>query len=108
SQVLADGEPLVRMDRAVKQKVTRSESVPASFVKLDGAPDVEFQGYQYFGFPTDHSEFTESGIIGNPFRATAAKGDATYQRFAEHLAAALDEFMTVEVDVHTRDWSNRA
>src|SRR3954447_18030352 len=108
SQVMAYDESLVRMDRAVNQKVKRPESVPDSFVKLDGAPDVEFQGYQYFGFPTDHAEFTESGIIGNPFRATAEKGDQSYQRYAEHLAAALDEFMTVPVDVHTRDWPARA
>jgi creatinine amidohydrolase len=108
SQVLAYDQGLVRMDRAVNQKVKRPDWFPESFVKLDGAPDVEFRGYQYFGFPTDHEDFTPSGIIGNPFRATAEKGDRAYDLFAEHLAAALDEFMTVPVDVHTRDWRERA
>jgi creatinine amidohydrolase len=55
-------------------------------------------------FATDHQEFTPSGVIGNPFRATAEKGDRTYDRYAEHLAAALKEFERMEVDVHTREW----
>jgi creatinine amidohydrolase len=81
---------------------------PDSFIKLDGAPEVEFQGYQYFLFPTDHADFTPSGVIGNPFRATAEKGETTYELYAEHLAAALEEFQKVPVEVHTREWRDRA
>jgi len=47
-------------------------------------------------------------VIGNPFRATAEKGEATYTRFAEHLAAALAEFEKVDVKVHTREWVDHA
>ena len=54
AQVMAYDERLVRMDRAVNQKVKQPDWFPEGFVKLDGAPDVEFQGYQYFLFPTDH------------------------------------------------------
>lgn len=108
SQVLAHDPALVRMDRAVDQRAHKPDWFPEGFVKLDGAPDVEFQGYQYFLFATDHEDFTPSGVIGNPFRATAEKGEQTYTRFAEHLAAALDEFEKVEVHVHTRDWADRA
>ena len=37
-----------------------------------------------------------------------AKGEATYTRFAEHLAAALAEFEKVDVKVHTREWPDHA
>src|SRR5687768_15972645 len=92
SQVLAHDEQLVRIDRAVNQTPQRPGSLPDTFVKPDGAPDVEFQGHQFFMFATDHQEFTPSGVIGNPFRATADKGERTYDRYAAHLAAALEEF----------------
>jgi creatinine amidohydrolase len=107
SQVMAHDPGLVRMDRAVHQRVGRPTWFPESFVKLDGAPDVEFQGYQYFVFPTDHSDFTQTGIIGNPFRATAAKGERTFELYANHLVAALKEFEKVPVTVHTREWRER-
>ena len=108
SQVLAHDPALVHMERAVDTRAHKPDWFPEGFVKKDGAPDVEFRGYQYFLFATDHEDFTPSGVIGNPFRATAEKGEQTYARFAEHLAAALEEFETVEVHVHNRDWPERA
>jgi creatinine amidohydrolase len=104
SQVMAHDESLVRMDRAVAQVPTRPASLPESFVKRDGAPDVAFQGYEFFLFATDHQEFTPSGVIGNPMRSTAEKGERTYERYAEHLAEALGEFEKLHVEVHTREW----
>ena len=73
-------------------------------MKKDGAPDVAFQGHEFFLFATDHQEFTPSGVIGNPMRSSAEKGNRTYERYAEHLAAALGEFEKLEVEVHTREW----
>ena len=43
-------------------------------------------------------------MIGNPFRSSAEKGERTYERYAEHLAAALGEFEKLQVEVHTRAW----
>src|SRR4028119_2280651 len=54
--------------------------LPESFRKSDGAPDVEFEGYQYFSFPMDHHEFIDSGTIGNPMRATKEKGGGAGRR----------------------------
>jgi creatinine amidohydrolase len=108
SAVLAHDSSLVRMDRGVNQKVKRPDWFPDGFVKLDGAPDVEFLGYQYFWFPTDHSDFTETGIIGNPMRGTAEKGETAFERYADHLAAALAEFEGLDVDVHDREFRQRA
>jgi creatinine amidohydrolase len=107
SEVMAHDPALVRMDRAVNQTVKRPDWFPEGFIKLDGAPDVEFEGYQYFAFATEHSDFTESGIIGNPFRATAEKGERVYELFADHLAAALAEFQTVPVTVTNREFRER-
>jgi creatinine amidohydrolase len=107
SEVMAHNPALVRMDRAVNQAVKRPDWFPDGFIKLDGAPDVEFRGYQYFAFATEHSDFTESGIIGNPFRGTAEKGELVYERFADHLAAALAEFQTVPVTVTAREFRER-
>jgi creatinine amidohydrolase len=107
AQVLAYDPDLVHMERAVHERVSRPAWFPDSFVKLDGAPDVEFQGYQYFVFPTDHSDFTQTGIIGNPLRATAEKGERTFELYADHLAAALVEFEKVPVSIHTREWRER-
>jgi creatinine amidohydrolase len=104
SQVLAHDESLVRMDRAAAQIPQPPASIPAAFVKHDGAPDVAFQGHEFFLFATDHQEFTPSGVIGNPFRSAADKGERTYDRYAEHLAAALEEFARFDVQVHTREW----
>ena len=41
-------------------------------------PDAEFQGYQYFNFPFDHEEFTDSGVMGVPQRGTAEKGEKAF------------------------------
>jgi len=108
SQVMAHNATLVKMDRAVDQRAGRPAWIPASFLKLDWAPDVGFQGYQYFVFATDHNDFTPTGIIGNPFRATAEKGERTLALYAQHLADALAEFEKVQVTVHTREWRDRA
>jgi len=108
SQVMAHDERLVRMDRAIREKTHTPEWLPPSFIKQDGAPDVEFKGYQYFIFPMDHREFSPSGCIGNPFTATKAKGEEAFRRFAQHLVEALAEFEKVPVKVMDREFVDRA
>jgi creatinine amidohydrolase len=108
SEVMAYDPALVRIDRAVNERVKRPDWFPEGFIKLDGAPDVEYLGYQYFVFATEHSDFTESGIIGNPFRGTPEKGERVYELFADHLAAALEQFQTVPVTVTNREFTERA
>src|SRR5579871_708573 len=80
SLMMAMRPDLVHMERAVHTRAGRPSWLPEGFVKLDGAPDVEFQGYQYFSFPMDHEEWTPSGVIGNPLTATAEKGEIAIQR----------------------------
>ncbi len=108
SMILAHDERLVRMEGAVKSERTKTPSyLPDSFMKKDGAPDVEFEGYHYFVFPMEHREFSDTGLIGNPLRATRQKGLEAYERFADHLVRALREFEKVKWEVREREFTRR-
>jgi creatinine amidohydrolase len=104
---MAWDEKLVRMDRAEFTKAHIPEFLPGTFAKKDGMPDVEFEGYTYFNFPMDHHEFIESGVIGNPLRATKEKGEEALRRLSEHVARGILELMDVPVEVHTREFIDR-
>ena len=108
SQVMSVDEKLVRMDRAIKSERTKTPPfLPDAFLKKDGTPNVEFEGYNYFVFPMEHREFSDTGLIGNPLRATKEKGDEANRRFGEHLGRALKELEKVTVVVKNREWTNR-
>ena len=98
---------MVDMDRAAEDRAQVPQWLPDSFIKTDGAPDVEFDGYQYFVFPMDHGEFSRTGVIGNPMRATAEKGEEALNRFADHLVKAIDEFRGVDVTITKRAFEDR-
>ncbi|WP_396667190.1 creatininase family protein [Microbacterium sp. R86528] len=107
SQDLAWNPDLVRMERAVDTRAHTPAFLPEAFKKNDGMPDTEFEGYQYFTFPMDHHEFVENGIIGNPMRATAEKGEEAFRRYSEHVARGIIELQKVDVNVHTREFIDR-
>jgi creatinine amidohydrolase len=107
SQDLAWNPELVRMERAVDTRAHIPAFLPKTFSKDDGMPDAEFEGYQYFSFPMDHHEFVENGIIGNPMRATAEKGEEAFRRLSEHVARGILELEKVPVNVHTREFIDR-
>jgi creatinine amidohydrolase len=107
SQDLAWNETFVRMERAAFSKAHIPEALPQSFGKKDGMPDVEFEGYTYFNFPMEHHEFIESGVIGNPLRATKAKGEEAFKRLSEHTARGVLELMQIPVNVHTREFKDK-
>lgn len=107
SQDMAWNPDLVRMERAVDTRAHIPEFLPSAFSKNDGMPDAEFEGFQYFSFPMDHHEFVENGIIGNPMRATAEKGEEAFRRLSEHVARGILELEKVPVTVHTREFVER-
>ncbi len=108
SQVLAHDEKLARMERAVKSERTKTPPyLPASFLKKDGTPSVVFEGHSYFVFPMEHRDFSDSGLIGNPLRATKQKGEESLKRFAAYLVRALQELETVNIEVRNREWVDR-
>ncbi|KXK18280.1 MAG: Creatininase [Chloroflexi bacterium OLB15] len=105
SQCLAHDPNLVRLDRAIVDKAHTPKWLGDAWAKKDGMPDAEFQGYQYFNFPFDHEEFTDSGIMGNPHRGTAEKGEIAFSRFSNHLIDAVEELEKVELTIKNRDWT---
>jgi creatinine amidohydrolase len=107
SQVMAHDPRLVHMERAQEDRAQVPPWLPDSFIKQDGAPDVEFDGYQYFVFPMDHGEFSRTGVIGNPMRATPEKGEEALQRFAAHLVKAIDAFRPLQVSISRRAFEDR-
>jgi creatinine amidohydrolase len=107
SQMLAHDTGLVRMDRAVKTLTQIPRWLPGTFGKKDGAPDIQFEGYSYFQFPMDHHEFTDTGVIGNPERATVAKGEEAFRRYADHVARAIRDLLAVEVTIRNREFVDR-
>jgi len=107
SQDMAWNPDLVRMERAVDTRAHSPEFLPDAFKKNDGLPDTDFEGYEYFSFPMDHHEFVENGIIGNPMRATAEKGEESFRRLSEHVARGILELQKVPVNVHHREFIER-
>lgn len=107
SQDMAWNPDLVRMERAVDTRAHTPAFLPKAFSKEDGMPDTDFEGYQYFTFPMDHHEFVENGIIGNPMRATAEKGEEAFRRLSEHVARGVLELEKMPVKVHTREFIDR-
>lgn len=105
SQVLAHNEKLVRMDRAKADKAHAPKWLGEAWAKKDGMPDAEFQGYQYFNFPFEHEEFTDSGVMGVPQRGTKEKGEIALSRFSQHLVDAVAELEKVDVQIHNQDWT---
>jgi len=107
SQVMAHNPALVNMDRAAEDRAQVPPWLPDAFIKKDGAPDVEFDGYQYFVFPMDHAEFSRTGVIGNPMRATPEKGEQALERFGDHLVKAIDQFRPLPVQITKRAFEDR-
>jgi creatinine amidohydrolase len=107
SQVMAHDARMVHMERAADDRAQAPDWLPKSFLKSDGAPDVQFEGYQYFSFPMDHGEFSRTGVIGNPMTATPEKGEEALERFSNHLARAIDEFRGLSVEVKRREFVER-
>ena len=55
----------------------------------------------------DHHEFTDSGVIGNPERATVEKGEEAFRRYAEHVAKAVSALQSVKVTIKNREFIDR-
>jgi creatinine amidohydrolase len=98
----------VRMDRAVDARAHAPSWLPEAFQKSDATWDAQFKGHEYFYFPMDHDEMADYGVIGNPFRATADKGNEIFRRFAEYLAEAIVELRKAEVQVTSRQFISKA
>jgi len=108
AQVMAYDESLVLKDEMRVVTGHAPSWLPAGFEKNDAAPGVNFQGFEYFALPMEHSEISDTGLIGNPLRASKEQGNQTVDRFANYLVDALASFKRVPVEIKDRDWTARA
>ncbi|MBM4332462.1 MAG: creatininase family protein [Deltaproteobacteria bacterium] len=108
AQDMAYNMNLVRMDRAVKEFVHAPKWMGNAFNKVDGSAGVTFQGQEYIVVPMEHHEYSDSGVVGNPFRATPEKGEKLFERFASYLADFLNELKKIKVEVYNRPFTCRA
>jgi creatinine amidohydrolase len=103
------GYPQTVVSSRMRPETAHSPSwLPKSFEKMDTNPGLSFKGYEYFTAPMEHWQMSDSGLVGNPLRATREKGDQSIQRFADYLVDAIAELRTVPVEVTQRDWPERA
>ncbi len=99
---------LVSMERAVADRPHAPRWMGPAFSKIDGTGTVRFRGSENIWVPMEHHEYSDTAVIGNPFRATARKGEEIFRRMARHLADFVAEARTFPVEVTSRDYPERA
>ncbi len=55
----------------------------------------------------EHHEYSDVGVVGNPFRATAEKGEKLFERFSNYLVDFLAEVRKIKVEVKNREFTSR-
>ena len=94
SQMLAHNASLVRMDRAVdNRRRTSRPGCPKPSRRPTARPTSSSRATSISSSPMDHHEFSDTGVIGNPFRATAEKGEKAFTLYADHLVDAIAELL---------------
>ena len=108
AQVMAHDMEMVNMSLAVNDRAHAPRWMGPNFSKIDGTASVKFQGSENIIVPMEHHEYSDHATIGNPFRGTAAKGTALFDREARHLADFLLEVKKFPFEVKERDYIERA
>ena len=108
SACLLYDEELVRLDRVQQDRAHPPRWLPEGFRKVNGNAYVELDGYEGAVIPMDHHEYSDSGLIGNPFRGSKEKGELIAEKVSDELAKFLSKLKLMEVRPHTREWRSRA
>jgi len=105
SAVLAYDESLCKWDKQRISPPHRPLWLPDTFKAHGGSPfEIEFKDYgTIIRLPLDHNEISDTGIIGNPMRATKEKGEKIYDKLASILAEFIEEIRKIKVEVINRD-----
>jgi creatinine amidohydrolase len=106
--LMAAGDGLVNMERAVEDRTHAPAYMGEAFSKRDGMGTVEFQGSENIWVPMEHHEYSDTAVIGNPFRATKEKGLAMFDRMSQHLTDYVNEVRDFEVEIRYSDFPERA
>ncbi|MDR7481973.1 MAG: creatininase family protein [Armatimonadota bacterium] len=108
SCVMAVHPALVDMQVAVADRAHAPRWMGPAFSKTDGVGTVAFQQSENIWVPMEHHEYSDTATIGNPFRASAAKGEEIFRRMARHLADFIVEARRFPVEIVRRDFPERA
>ncbi|MDA1185452.1 MAG: creatininase family protein [Acidobacteria bacterium] len=108
------GKKIVHLERTDKDFTHAPKwitDVSNKFTKANGSPYLTMNGKDAAWVPMDHQEYSDTGLVGNPgnpFRATAEKGQRIVRKKAELLAEFIEEIKKVKIEVKNRDYWNRA
>jgi creatinine amidohydrolase len=108
SCLMAVNARLVDMTAAVADRAHAPRWMGAAFSKIDGTGTVKFQESENIWVPMEHHEYSDTAVIGNPFRSTPAKGEEIFRRMARHLADFVAEVRAFPVELREQDYVERA
>ncbi|MEM0262379.1 MAG: creatininase family protein [Nitrososphaerota archaeon] len=98
----------VDLEKMVATKVHAPRWLTEKFSKRDGNPYVILDNkYEALYLPMDHNEYSDTGVIGNPYRATREKGEKIVERMATIFAEYINELKKVKIVVKNREFINR-
>lgn len=109
SECLAYDPKLVHLERVQPERTHAPKWFPPGFSKHNGSPYVRHDatGSELLYVPMDHWEYSDTGLIGNPFRASAEKGHKITDRMAERFAAYIEALKAIKVEVKDRGFMSR-
>lgn len=106
STTMAYNESLVHLERTDKDRTHAPRWLPQDrFSKQNGSAYVTFRGSDLLYIPMEHGEYSDTGLIGNPFRASAEKGDRILDVVSDYFAALIQEIKELKVEVKHRDYT---
>lgn len=108
SCLMAVNARLVDMTAAVADRAHAPRWMGPAFSKIDGTGTVKFQESENIWVPMEHHEYSDTAVIGNPFRSTPAKGEDIFRRMSRHLADFVAEVRAFPVELREQDYVERA
>ncbi len=106
STTLAYNEELVHLERTGQDRTHAPRWLPQDrFTKQNGSAYVNFRGQDLVYIPMEHGEYSDTGLIGNPFRASVEKGNRILDVVSDYFAAFILELKELKVEVTNRDYT---
>lgn len=106
STTLAYKESIVHLERTDKDFTHAPRWLPQDkFSKINGTAYVTFKGEDMVYVPMEHREYSDTGLIGNPFTGSKEKGERLLDATSDYFAAFIEELKQLKVEVTNRDYT---
>ncbi len=108
SMMLAIDRDMVNWELAKAEYPHTPKVVAGSQFNQDAgfSKTIKFGAYQVF-MPQENADYSTTSTVGNPERATAEKGNRMLDRFVDYTADVCTELKGMEVEVHTKVFTDR-